>query len=70
VTDTPTTGFIHPLIHVNRSNPATDPFCGCHDDPWALCPRWQDWGVTPEEHAAAEERARQARAHFADTNPN
>ncbi len=54
-------GYVHPLVHVNRVD-RDEPLCGCHDDPWALCPRWVEWGVTAEEHAAAEVRAEQAMA--------
>ena len=49
----PQTGFDHPLVHVNRVR-RTEPFCPCHDDPWALCPDWERWGVTPEERTKAE----------------
>lgn len=59
-----TSSFIHPLVHVNRSDRSTDPFCSCHDDPWALCPRWQEWGVTAQERAEAQERAATAMAYF------
>lgn len=61
---TDTTGFVHPLVHVNRTDRTNDPFCSCHDDPWALCPRWQEWGVTAEEHAEAERKAEEAHAYF------
>jgi chromosome segregation ATPase len=49
-------GYEHPLVHVNRVD-RSEPFCPCHDDPWALCPKWEQWGVTPGEKAEAERRA-------------
>jgi hypothetical protein len=51
------TGFIHPLIHVNRVDRARERFCPCHDDPWGLCPKWETWGVTDAERAEALRRA-------------
>ena len=66
---TATSGFITGgLVHVNRVD-RSEPFCPCHDDPWGLCPKWESWGVTPEERVEAqrlaaetEERWRRQRA--------
>ena len=54
-------GYVHPLLHINRADP-NDPYCGCHEDPKALCPRWREYGITQAEHDAAEQRAREALA--------
>lgn len=53
------TGYVHPLLHINRADP-NDPFCGCHEDPKALCPRWREYGISEAEHEAAERAAREA----------
>lgn len=60
------TGFVHPLVHVNYVD-RREPFCPCHDDPWALCPSWESWDVTAGERAAA--LAREAKVLSVRTTP-
>jgi hypothetical protein len=61
-------GYEHPLVHVNRVD-RSEPFCPCHNDPWALCPKWEQWGVTPEQRAEAERKADRALATTAKPSP-